>query len=72
MAGREAFIEAQEQLVREMQGSISTIRSQRHDFINHVQVLHALLQENRVGEMKQYLGGIKREIDNSTIKTNIS
>lgn len=62
-SGREARITAQEQLAREMQERVDVIRTQRHDFINHIMVLASLLHEDRRHDMIQYVENIKREIN---------
>lgn len=54
-AGREAFVQAQEKAALEMEDHVNAIRAQRHDFINHIQILLALLQENRIPEMREYV-----------------
>ncbi|MDF9408093.1 Spo0B domain-containing protein [Pelotomaculum isophthalicicum JI] len=63
VAGREAAITAQEQMALEMQDRIYAIRSQRHDFINHIQILSALLEEKNIQEAEIYINNIKRDLD---------
>ncbi len=62
-AGREAFIQAQEKAALEMEDRVNAIRAQRHDFINHIQILLALLQENRIPEMRDYLKSFRFETE---------
>lgn len=62
-AGREAFVQAQENAALEMEDRVNAIRAQRHDFINHIQILLALLQENRISEMRDYVKSIRFETE---------
>lgn len=61
-AGREALVQAQEEAARDMQERVNAVRAQRHDFINHIQILTALLHEKRLQEMRQYVDNVMREI----------
>lgn len=37
------------------------LRAQRHDFINHIQVVHALLQLGRVEKALQYIEDLAKD-----------
>lgn len=39
---------------------IRMLRAQRHDFVNHIQVAHALLQLGKVDRAKDYLEGVAK------------
>lgn len=65
-AGREAVVEAQEQVVGEMQDRIMAIRTQRHDFINNVLVLSVLVRERRLEELKLNINAIIKDIAQDT------
>lgn len=58
-AEREAAIAAQEKLAEEMRREIDALRSQRHDLINHVQIMMALLCEGRKEELAEYVKAIE-------------
>ncbi|MEW6183654.1 MAG: Spo0B domain-containing protein, partial [Bacillota bacterium] len=59
---REAAVTAQEALAAEMRKQIDTVRKQRHDFINHVQIMQALLSENRFTELSSFVDAIDKDI----------
>ncbi|AEG16307.1 hypothetical protein Desku_2795 [Desulfofundulus kuznetsovii DSM 6115] len=58
-AEREAVASAQEKLAEEMRREIDILRGQRHDFINHVQIIAALLSEGRKEELARYVKALK-------------
>jgi hypothetical protein len=60
VAEREAMTAAQEKLAAEMIGQADETRSQRHDFINHVQVMIAFLQNGQQDELAQYVKAIEQ------------
>ncbi len=37
------------------------LRAQRHDFVNHIQVVHALLQLGKIDRAKEYLEDIAKD-----------
>ncbi len=59
-AEREAVVAAQEKLAGEMRREIDILRGQRHDFINHVQIITALLSEGRKEELAKYVKALKQ------------
>jgi len=54
MAGESANNEVCDELVR-------VLRIQRHDFINHIQVIHALLQLGRVEKALTYIEDLAKD-----------
>lgn len=58
-AEREAATAAQEKLAEEMRREIDALRGQRHDFINHVQIMMALLGEGRKEELVKYVKALR-------------
>ncbi|WP_242656185.1 Spo0B domain-containing protein [Desulfofundulus thermosubterraneus] len=44
-----------------MRWEIDALRSQRHDFINHVQIITALLSEGRREELARYVKALKED-----------
>lgn len=63
IADHEAAIKAQEQLAAEMNRQSDRIRAQRHDFINHIQVMAALLQVDQKEELARYIDAIMQPDD---------
>lgn len=61
-AEREAYISSQIQVAAQMKQYNDVIRSQRHDFVNHLQVINALFQEEQMQALAQYVEEIKQEI----------
>lgn len=62
VAEQEAEITAREKSAAEMRRQTDAIRADRHDFINHVQVMIALLKDGRKKELEQYAAGIKKNL----------
>ncbi|UVI28593.1 sensor histidine kinase [Paenibacillus spongiae] len=52
----------QETYVEEINGLFRAIREQRHDFMNHVQTIHALAELNKTDELKSYTSELTGEI----------
>ncbi len=42
---------------------IRMLRAQRHDFVNHIQVVHALLQLGKIDRARDYLEGLAKNSD---------
>ncbi|OAT85579.1 Spo0B domain-containing protein [Desulfotomaculum copahuensis] len=42
---------------------LNVIRSQRHDFLNHLQVVSGLIQMNRAAQAREYIQGLNREFE---------
>ncbi|RAP77458.1 sensor histidine kinase [Paenibacillus montanisoli] len=53
---------AQETYLDEINGLFQSIRSQRHDFVNHVQTIHALAELGKTEELKAYTAELTGEI----------
>ncbi|MBP3961934.1 sensor histidine kinase [Paenibacillus lignilyticus] len=53
---------AQETYLDEINGLFQSIRSQRHDFANHVQTIHALAKLGKTDELKSYTAELTGEI----------
>ena len=51
----------------------NTLRAQRHDFMNHLQVVHSLIELDEYSEANDYIGKIYTDIENvsSILKTGI-
>ncbi|MFC4099154.1 sensor histidine kinase [Paenibacillus xanthanilyticus] len=55
-------IEAQATYVEEMNVLFNNIREQRHDFVNHINTIHALAQVGKYGELRAYTQEVVGEI----------
>ncbi|WP_146250184.1 sensor histidine kinase [Paenibacillus flagellatus] len=58
----EAVRVTQEAYIDEMNDMFTTIRGQRHDFLNHVQTIHTMLQLKKYDDLKEYTGELIGEI----------
>lgn len=57
----------------EMKTLIASVASLRHDYANHVQVLHGLLQLDRTDQALEYLSSLSKEIEKiDSVKLNIN
>jgi hypothetical protein len=59
-AEKEAAAAAQETLAGEMRRRVDTVRAQRHDFVNQVQIMVALLREGRKGELNSFVEAVRQ------------
>lgn len=50
----------------------NTLRSQRHDFMNHLQVVYSLMEMNEFGDAKDYIANVYSDIQkvNMSLKTS--
>jgi len=51
----------QEVYVDDIHDMFTSIRGQRHDFLNHVQVIHTMVQMGRTEQLKAYVGDLVKE-----------
>ncbi|MFC4102801.1 sensor histidine kinase [Paenibacillus xanthanilyticus] len=58
----EATRSTQKTYISELNQMFATVRGQRHDFINHVQVMHSLLAMNKMERLREYMHGVADEI----------
>lgn len=58
----EAARVTQEAYIDEVNDMFTTIRGQRHDFLNHVQTMHAMLQVKRYDDLRRYTAELIGEI----------
>ncbi|KUP09819.1 hypothetical protein Q73_00840 [Bacillus coahuilensis m2-6] len=56
--------DVEETFLAEVQSVLSTVRSLRHDFLNHVQVIHGLLRLDRQEAAMDYIMSISEEVRN--------
>lgn len=52
-----------EETLRDLENLNRTLRSQRHDYLNHFQVIHGLLELGEYEEARKYLAPVYREIN---------
>jgi len=50
---------------------LEVIQVQRHDFLNHLQVISGLLQLNKFDRAREYLGQVNREIGRSSLTVRV-
>lgn len=50
----EAVSETQKTYVDELNNLFESIRGQRHDYLNHISTIHALVEMNKLSELKRY------------------
>lgn len=62
IASWEAEVSALEKLTEELRSKIDVIRTQRHDFINHLQIIAALLKQRHNQELSTYLQEIEKDL----------
>ena len=62
----EAIRATQEAFVGDLMQMITTIRGQRHDFVNHVQTMYAMLAMKKYEQLKQYMEEVVGEIQSVT------
>ncbi|WP_372635610.1 sensor histidine kinase [Cohnella sp.] len=51
----------QEVYIDDINDMFTSIRGQRHDFLNHVQVIHTMVQMGRTEQLKAYVGDLVKE-----------
>ena len=62
----EAIRVTQEAFVGDLMQMLTTIRGQRHDFVNHVQTMYAMLTMKKHEQLKQYMEEVVGEIRSVT------
>ncbi|MBB3108275.1 sensor histidine kinase regulating citrate/malate metabolism [Paenibacillus phyllosphaerae] len=58
----EAIQSTQKAYIDELNQMFTTVRGQRHDFINHVQVMHAMLTMKKYDQLRDYMNDVAQEI----------
>lgn len=58
----EAIRSTQDAFVGDLMQMLTTIRGQRHDFVNHVQTMYAMLTMKKYEQLKQYMEEVVGEI----------
>lgn len=51
---------------------ITVMRSQRHDFLNHIQVIYGLAQLNKTEKLSSYIGALKSDIETENMLGTLS
>ncbi|KIL36015.1 hypothetical protein SD71_11885 [Cohnella kolymensis] len=57
----QAVLATQEVYVDDINDMFTSIRGQRHDFLNHVQVIHTMAQMGKTEQLKSYVGELVKE-----------
>lgn len=57
----QSVLATQEHYIEQISGMFTSIRGQRHDYHNHLQVMHAMLQLGKYGELKEYMAEVVKE-----------
>lgn len=58
---QQAIKSAQDLYVEDINRMFTSIRGQRHDFINHLQVIHSLTQMGKTGDLQRYVRDLVQE-----------
>ncbi|HZG84616.1 sensor histidine kinase [Paenibacillus sp.] len=58
----QAILTTQETYIEEINNLFTTIRGQRHDFLNHVQVIQAFVRKGKTEELERYVSELVGEI----------
>jgi len=71
LSQQEAITATQEAFLDSINNLFVTVRGQRHDFINHVQVIYSMLKANQTNEAIKYMDNLLDDIQevNDVIKT---
>jgi len=56
------ILKTQETYIEEINNLFTTIRGQRHDFLNHVQVIQSFVQQGKTKELERYVSELVGEI----------
>ncbi|MBW7455468.1 sensor histidine kinase [Paenibacillus sepulcri] len=67
---KEAIHTTQEAYIGDLIQMFTSIRGQRHDFINHVQVMYAMLSMKKYDQLRSYMEDMVKEIQSMTLATN--
>lgn len=73
MVEKENIIAGQEAFIDNINNLFATIRAQRHDFLNHVQILDSYLKMSKLDEARKYMSDIleeTKEINNIMVVNN--
>jgi len=62
LAEMEVTIDSQQSLINNLNNLFVSIKTQRHDFIHHIQVIYSLLETNQQEECKEYLNNLLGEV----------
>ena len=59
----EAINHTQDVYLKDIENMFTSIRGQRHDFLNHVQVIRSMIERDKIEDLKRYTGDLIGEID---------
>ncbi|MDI4644568.1 sensor histidine kinase [Cohnella hashimotonis] len=58
---KDTVLSTQEHYIEQISGMFTSIRGQRHDFLNHIQVMHTMLKLGKIQELKAFMSDIVKE-----------
>ncbi|MDG0808685.1 sensor histidine kinase [Cohnella rhizosphaerae] len=58
---QDTVLSTQEHYIDQISGMFTSIRGQRHDYLNHIQVMHTMLQLGKLAELKAYMSDVVKE-----------
>lgn len=58
---QDTVLSTQEHYIDQISGMFTSIRGQRHDYLNHIQVMHTMLQLGKLSELKAYMSDVVKE-----------
>ncbi|MDG0790463.1 ATP-binding protein [Cohnella ginsengisoli] len=58
---QDTVLSTQEHYIDQISGMFTSIRGQRHDYLNHIQVMHTMLQLGKFAELKDYMSDVVKE-----------
>lgn len=64
--------ENQNENIRKIEEFNLSLRKQRHDFLNHLQVISGLINYNEIGEAQKYLESIEASVKNTSLISKIN
>lgn len=70
---QEKFLEVQELYIKRLQELVRVTRAQRHDFVNHLQAVYALLKAGKIEQAQRYIENLYHDvrISGEVLRVNI-
>lgn len=62
IARQEKMMELQQRHIEQIQEMVQVIKSQRHDFVNHLQVVYGLLTIDKPEQAEEYIGDLYQDV----------
>ncbi|MFC3798612.1 sensor histidine kinase [Cohnella sp. GCM10012308] len=58
---KDTVLSTQEHYIEQISGMFTSIRGQRHDYLNHIQVMYTMLKLGKIDELKAFMSDIVKE-----------